>query len=193
MSILISTYLIYFVSLWLGFSKFSILISFGLITIWFIIYFIKNKRIEINFPKEHRIGLILSLSVFFIYFIALYPAIFQEYKGYIVMAGSNWQDTAMHQGIIESISQGNFPPQAPHYAGVPLKYYYFVDFHTAIISTLYGRFFPRILVYDNPFFAAIFIFSLYILAYELTKKRVVALCSAFTGTFFSSYLFVHFF
>jgi len=134
----------------------------------------------------------MGVFIFLLFFLALYPAIFTEYEGYIVMASVNWQDTAMHQGIIQSLTQGNFPPQAPYYSGVSLSYYYFADFHSAIISTLYGRFFPRILVYDNPFFALIFTLSIYGLVYELTKKKIIALASAFSGTLFSSYLFVKF-
>ena len=98
----------------------------------------------------------------------------------------------MHAGIIESITQGNFPPQAPYYAGVPLTYYYFTDFHSAILSTLYGNFFPRILVYDNPLFAFMFFLAIYTLSYELTRKKTVAFLSAFTGSLFSSYMFIKF-
>lgn len=192
LSIIISTYLIYFLSLFLGFSRFSILIGFGLIFIWFLFYLIKTKKAPSIFPKEHKEALVLSFLVFLVYFISLYPAIFKEYHGYIVMAGPNWQDTALHLGIIQSLTQGNFPPQAPYFAGKPLHYYYFVDFHSAILSTLFGRFFPRILVYDNPFFAAIFSLTVYSLAFYLTKKKGISLASAFVSTFFSNYYFFTF-
>lgn len=98
----------------------------------------------------------------------------------------------MHMGIIQSISQGNFPPQAPYYAGVPLSYYYFIDFHSAILATLYGRFFPRILVYDNPFFAFMLFLSIYALSYELIGRKITSLISAFTGCLFGNYIFIKF-
>ncbi len=193
LSILVSTYLVYFLSLILGFSRFSILLSIFLILLWFLIHLSKNKKISLNLLKEHRAGLFLSLFVFLVYFIALYPAIFRIYQGYIVMSGPNWQDTALHLSIIQSISQGNFPPQAPYYSGRSLTYYYFTDFHSAILLTLFSRFFPRILVYDNPFFPAIFALSIYCLVFYLTKKKSISLASAFTSTFFSSALFIKFF
>jgi uncharacterized membrane protein len=193
LSIIVSTYLVYFLSLIFGFSRFSILFSLFLFFLWFLFYLFKNKRINLNLQREHDLGIFLSLFVFLIYFVALYPAIFKIYRGYIVMSGPNWQDTALHLGIIQSISQGNFPPQAPYYAGRSLTYYYFTDFHSAILLTLFSRFFPRILVYDNPFFPAIFALSIYCLVFYLTKKKSISFASAFTCTFFSSALFIRFF
>lgn len=193
LSVVVSTYLVYFLSLIFGFSKFSILFSIFLFFLWFLFYLFKNERINLNLQREHDIGIFLSLFVFLIYFVALYPAIFKIYQGYIVMSGPNWQDTALHLGIIQSISQGNFPPQAPYYAGRSLTYYYFTDFHSAILLTLFSRFFPRILVYDNPFFPAIFALSIYCLVFYLTQKKSISLASAFTCTFFSSALFIKFF
>ena len=193
LSILVSTYLVYFLSLILGFSRLSILVSIFLIFLWFLIHLFRKKELSLNLLKEHNLGVFLSLFVFLVYFIALYPAIFKIYQGYIVMSGPNWQDTALHLSIIQSISQGNFPPQAPYYAGRSLTYYYFTDFHSAILLTLFSRFFPRILVYDNPFFPAIFALSIYCLVFYLTKKKTISFASAFTSTFFSSALFVKFF
>lgn len=108
------------------------------------------------------------------------------------MSSVNWQDTAMHVGIIQSLTQGNFPPQAPYYSGVPLTYYYFADFHSAILAVLYGKFFPRVLVYDNPFFAFMLFLSIYSLSFELTRKKSTSLLSAFVGSLFSSYMFIRF-
>lgn len=108
------------------------------------------------------------------------------------MSSSNWQDTAMHSGIIESISQGNFPPQAPYFSGVPLNYYYFTDFHSSILETMYGRFFPRVLVYDNPFFAFILAILVYFTTYELTRNRKISVLSLVLAPFIGNYMFVDF-
>jgi uncharacterized membrane protein len=108
------------------------------------------------------------------------------------MSSSNWQDTAMHSGIIESISQGNFPPQAPYFSGVPLNYYYFTDFHSSIIETLYGNFFPRVLVYDNPLFAMIFFFAVFALVYEVTKSKKISLFSSLATVFYGSLIYTTF-
>ncbi|MBI2314893.1 hypothetical protein HYU93_02440 [Candidatus Daviesbacteria bacterium] len=109
------------------------------------------------------------------------------------MASVNWQDTAMHQSIIQTISQGNFPPQAPYFSGQPLNYYYFIDFHTAILQTLYGDFFPRILVYDNPFFVLMFFLSIYALSYSIFKNKLSAIIAGLLAVFIGNFLFIRFF
>ena len=52
-----------------------------------------------------------------------------------VSGGWNWSDFLLHVSIGSSIAAGNFPPQVPYFAGVPLTYHWFADFHGAIIST----------------------------------------------------------
>lgn len=195
-SVLISTYTVYLVSLILGFSRFSILLSFLIFGVWLMILFAKKKfRIELslNFVKTHTTALLLTLLIFTLFLAALYPGIFFHYKDYFVMSSVNWQDTAMHQSIIETISQGNFPPQAPYFSGQPLNYYYFIDFHSAILETLYSEFFPRILVYDNPLFAAIFFLSVYMLAYDYFKGRLSAILAALLATLNGNFLYYKFF
>ena len=84
----------------------------------------------------------------------------------IVLTGSNWQDTPLHYEIIESINQGNFPPQMPNFAGTPMTYYYFVDFHTAIIEKTFG-YLPTLL----PFLNAVFILIFGLAIYALTRPN----------------------
>jgi uncharacterized membrane protein len=192
LSLIISTYIVYLVSLLLGFSRYSIIVSFSLFVPLLICVLRDITKTVGSYVRKHFPGLIGGIFIFVLFFSSLYPAIFTWHNGYIVMSSSNWQDTAMHMGIIESITQDNFPPQAPYYAGVPLTYYYFADFHSAILATLYGKFFPRVLVYDNPFFAFMFFLAIYTLSYELTRKKTISFLSAFTGSLFSSYMFVKF-
>lgn len=191
LSVLLSTYLVYFVSLIIGFSLFSILLSFALFLP--LLLFLKKQRLKSPFPKKHQLALYISVLIFLLFFTALYPAIFYRYRDYFVMSAVNWQDTAMHLGIIESISQGNFPPQAPYFSGHPLTYYYFTDFHTAILATLSRNFFPQILVLDNPFFIFIFFLSLYALAFYLTKNYLTAILAGLLGVFNGSFIFIRFF
>lgn len=194
LSVLVSTYLVYFVSHILGYSRASVIFSFLLFIPWIIWVIKRTGSLKSYLPeRKHYPAVFLSLFIFAFFLIALYPAIFTKHKGYINMSASNWQDTPMHLGIIESISQGNFPPQAPYYSGVPLNYYYFADFHSAILATLGGTFFPRILVYDNPFFVFIFSLSLYALAYYVTRRRLAALFATFLGVFFGNLMFIRFF
>jgi uncharacterized membrane protein len=193
-SVITSTYLVYFLSLIIGFTRYSILLSFLSFCPWLIYFLVKDfkpKSFRLSIRK-HFIQLFLGFSIFVIFFLALYPGIFTTRGGSIIMSSVNWQDTAMHQGIVESIAQGNFPPQAPYYAGVPLNYYYFTDFHSAILVNLFGRFFPRVIVYTNPLFATAFAMALYALSYEVTRKKEVAVVSSLGGVFFGNMMFIHF-
>ncbi|MEO8247314.1 MAG: hypothetical protein ABI622_09385, partial [Chloroflexota bacterium] len=54
--------------------------------------------------------------------------------------GSNWSDLPVHLSIAESLNAGNFPPQVPYFAGEPLVYHWFADFHAAIAAQAAGLF-----------------------------------------------------
>ena len=49
----------------------------------------------------------------------------------LVSGGWNWSDLLVHVAIGESIVHGNFPPEVPYFAGDPLSYHWFADFHGA--------------------------------------------------------------
>jgi len=55
-----------------------------------------------------------------------------------VSGGWNWSDFLVHVSIGQSIVEGNFPPQVPYFAGVPLTYHWFADFHGAIAAATAG-------------------------------------------------------
>jgi hypothetical protein len=54
--------------------------------------------------------------------------------------GSNWSDLGVHLSIAQSLNAGNFPPQVPYFAGAPLVYHWFSDFHAAIAAQAAGMF-----------------------------------------------------
>ena len=60
--------------------------------------------------------------------------------GGIAAGGSNWSDLGVHLSIAQSLNAGNFPPQVPYYAGAPLIYHWFADFHAAIAAEAAGLF-----------------------------------------------------
>ena len=98
----------------------------------------------------------------------------------IVLTGSNWQDTPLHYEIIESINNGNFPPQKPNFAGIPESYHYFVDFHTAIVEKTVG-YLPTLLPFLNAVFIVVFALAIYALARSYGRK--VAVIAIVLGVF----------
>jgi hypothetical protein len=150
-SVMVSTHLIYYLSLLLGYSRETILASFLILTGLYVVLDTRSKDANRfrNFLKVKEFDLnrvLIFLFVFLISLVILYRSVWLESQAGIVITGSNWQDTPLHYEIIESINNGNFAPEMPHYSGVMMDYHYFVDFHTAILEKVYG-FLPKLLQY----------------------------------------------
>ena len=176
-SILISTQLIYYLSLVFGYSKETILVSFLALTI---VYGLVNSRKKEAYPfrnflkvrKFSKTLLLIFFLIFILSLVILYRSVWFENEFGIVITGSNWQDTPLHYEIIESINNGNFPPEMPHYVGNRMNYHYFVDFHTAILEKVYG-FLPKLLPFLNAVFILIFALAVYSLARVNGKRAAV--------------------
>ena len=53
----------------------------------------------------------------------------------VTSGGANWRDLGVHLSIAQTLnSGGNFPPDVPYFAGEPLVYHWFADFHAAIAA-----------------------------------------------------------
>jgi len=169
-SVLVSTQLIYYASLLFGYSSITIIGSFLALAAVHAIVHAKKER-QCNFKgllkanPFKKITIAIFLLIFIISFAVLCRSVWSENQTGIVITGSNWQDTPLHYEIIESINNGNFPPEMPYYAGVKMNYHYFVDFHTAILEEVYG-FLPTLLPIVNAIFILIFALSAYSLARE---------------------------
>lgn len=176
-SVLVSTQLIYYLSLVFGYSRETILFSFLALTI---IYGLVNSRKKEasplrNFLKVRQFSKTLLLIFFLIFvlsLVVLYRSVWFENEFGIVITGSNWQDTPLHYEIIESINSGNFPPEMPYYSGDMMNYHYFVDFHTAILEKVYG-FLPKLAPFLNAVFILIFALAVYSLARVNGKRAAV--------------------
>ncbi len=92
-----------------------------------------------------------------------------------VSGGWDWSDLLVHVAIGSSIVHGNFPPEVPYFAGEPLTYHWFADFHGAIAATAAGV--PLIPVYffTSALFAGVMALVVWALALRLTGDRRVAL------------------
>ena len=173
-SVLVSTQLIYYLSLVFGYSKETILVSFFALTFF---YGLVNSRKKAAYPladflkirQYNKTILLILLLIFVLSLLLLYQSVWFENNLGVVITGSNWQDTPLHYEIIESINNGNFPPEMPNYAGNSMTYHYFVDFHTAILEKVYG-FLPKLLPLLNAGFILVFALAIYSLAREHGKR-----------------------
>lgn len=189
-SVLVSTYFSYFSALIMGFNRNTILFNFLIFILLSLpIVVRKYKELLVNVKTEYKL-ILVSLLVFFIFFIPLNQGIFRKVNDSYIMSGPNWQDTAMHLSIIESLSEGNFPPIAPYFSGEKLNYYYFSDLHAAIANVMFGDFFPYILNLINPFLALTMFLSVFALSNKIIKNRVISYLTAFLSVFYGSLGFV---
>ena len=76
--------------------------------------------------------------------------------------------------IGNSIVHGNFPPVVPYFAGEPLSYHWFADFHGAIASTAAGLDIIPVYFATSALFAAVLALVVWALAIRLTSDRRVA-------------------
>jgi len=191
-SVVLSTFMVYSLSLFFGLNRQTVIYALSpfLLIAPYKIYKLRDEFL--HYFKGNIKPLLLTLFVMVIYFLVLNPAILGRKDDYLVMSGVNWQDTALHMSITQSLTQGNFPPSAPYFSGHTLGYYYFTDLHSAIINLFSGIFFPKIFVFDNAIFAGVLTLSIYSLAYEITRNKKLSIVSSAIGSFYGSFIFIKF-
>lgn len=184
-SVLVSVQLVYYLSLALGYSKETVLIGFFALTVLYsLVVYKKGEPLKppmfIKIRQIKKTSLLLFALLFLISLSVLLFSVWRGDQYGIVVTGSNWQDTPFHFEIIESLNQGNFPPQTPNYIGTPLSYHYFVDFHTAIVEKMFG-YLPSTLPILNALFILVFGLAVYALARPYGKR--VAFVATVIGVF----------
>ena len=176
-SVLFSVELIYYLSLAFGYSRETIIFGFLVLTaVYAMVVYKKGEPLKppkfLKLAQIKKTSLLLFAIVFLISLVVLARSVWVGNQYGIVLTGSNWQDTPLHYEIIESINHGNFPPQMPNYAGEPLTYHYFVDFHTAIIEKVYG-YLPQLLPFLNAVFIVVFALAIYALARPIGRRAAI--------------------
>jgi hypothetical protein len=176
-SVLFSVQLIYYLSLAFGYSRETILFSFlALTAVYTLVVYKKGEPLKppkfLKLRQIKKTSLLLFTVIFLVSLVVLVRSVWFGNQYGIVLTGSNWQDTPFHYEIIESLNNGNFPPQTPNYVGEPLNYHYFVDFHTAIIEKMYG-YLPTLLPVLNAVFILVFALSMYALARPYGRRAAV--------------------
>jgi hypothetical protein len=101
----------------------------------------------------------------------------------VVAGGSNWSDLGVHLSIAQTLNAGaNFPPEVPYFAGVPLVYHWFADFHAAILAEAAGLFAVPAMVVQSTVLAAALALLVFSLARALLRgrhaRRVATLAAA---------------
>ena len=98
----------------------------------------------------------------------------RESESGMVSGGWNWSDLLVHVAIGNSLVHGNFPPEVPYFAGVPLSYHWFADFHGAIAATAADVPIIGVFFFSSALFAGVLALVTWALALVLTGSRRVA-------------------
>ena len=109
----------------------------------------------------------------------------------VISGGSNWSDLGVHLSIAETLNAGaNFPPEVPYFAGVPLVYHWFADFHAAILAEAAELFSVSAMVIQSSVLAAALALLVASLARALVRspargrvRRRVAVIAAVLAVF----------
>jgi hypothetical protein len=117
-SVLISVQLIYYVSLAAGYSGQIIIACFlGLAALYTLVVYKKGELLRpsmlLRVRQIKKTSFLVFASIFLVSLIVLSFSVWRGNEYGIVLTGSNWQDTPFHYEIIESLNNGNFPPQTP--------------------------------------------------------------------------------
>ncbi len=183
LSVLISTQLIYFLSLFWGYSLETLQLSAVLLSVS--ILFIRKPEKS----NEKVIEVAIFIILFLFAFTLLYQSLWYEKEDYIVLSGSNWQDAPFHLEIIESLNQGNFLPEDPTFAGQPLHYHYFIDLHTAVLEKPLD-YYPRLMLYVNSFLFPLFFISMWGLSLYILGSKRTAVYSSVIAVFGWGFIYV---
>lgn len=93
----------------------------------------------------------------------------------MVSGGWNWSDLMVHVAIGNSIVHGNVPPEVPYFAGVPLSYHWFADFHGAISAVAADVSIIPVFFLSSALMAGVLALLVWSLAVVLTGDRRVAM------------------
>ncbi len=97
--------------------------------------------------------------------------LWQVNAGGVDVGGANWSDLGVHLSIAQSVNAGNFPPQVPFFAGEPLVYHWFADFHAAILAQAAGLFAIPVFIVQSALLAGALALLVHGLCLALVRTR----------------------
>ncbi len=166
-------------------------IFFSLLLLIILLYFFRQK-ISFRFKIGKFEMILFVFLLIFSIFINIKSVLTKKADG-IYAGPNNWGDVAYHLSLVNSFANSdNFPPQEPIYAGHRLRYYFMVDFFSAILKFLNLEMRWSILL-PNILNVVVFFSLVYCFGIKITKKKFVAVLSIIFLIFSGGLGFVSFF
>ncbi len=148
LSVAISAHLVYWLSLAVGYRRETIFAAAALLALPLPIavwrrgpgVLVDQVRAAARGARREIGALAFAAAAGSFVGVVLAVGLWHAIAGGVSSGGSNWSDLGVHLSIAQSVNAGNFPPQVPYFAGVPLVYHWFSDFHAAIAANAAGLF-----------------------------------------------------
>jgi len=185
-SVVLSAHLIYAMSLVVGFGRFSTLAATALLALGTAVT-ARGGRVRarngsrgdlVATVRRYAAPLLVANAVTLLVLAVLSVNGWRQTADGWVSGGWNWSDLLVHVAIGNSIVHGNFPPEVPYFAGVPLTYHWFADFHGAIAASVAGLDIIPVFFASSALFAGSLVLVTWELARRLTRSRRVATIAA---------------
>ena len=188
-SVYVSAHLVNVIARVDGFGRASIVLSAVLLALAAVLFTLLPFRWLAPLARPTRAGVvaaarrdaaawIVAIAVGLFVLLVLFSNGWNRTPDGFVSGGWNWSDFLVHVSIGASIAAGNFPPEVPYFAGAPLTYHWFADFHGAITSTVAGVDLITVYFLTSALFAGVLALVVWALALRLARSRAVATIAA---------------
>ena len=188
-SVLATTLAVYAISLAIGYSTLSIVLSLELLSLPILFADLRLPRLR----GEDRLPLIAAVASGLLAFGILFASLWVPNNCGIAVGGWNYGDFFLHRGLIQNTNCCSFPPASTFYAGEPLRYHWFVDLHTAFLSLVSGSAPEDIVRAEVGVYVFLYFLAAFLLARRFLGKRELAFIAVILILFGSSFAYFHFF
>ncbi|TME30716.1 MAG: hypothetical protein E6I62_08500 [Chloroflexi bacterium] len=198
-SVAVSAHLVYWLSQLMGYRRETVFLAAALLAIPLPVAAInaggvvgvgRQMLAAVNATARNRTALALGCLTAAFVGAVLSNGLWHVTAAGVDSGGSNWSDLGVHLSIAQSLNAGNFPPQVPYFAGVPLIYHWFEDFHAAIAASAAGLFAIPAFITSSAILAAALALIVHALARALFRGRhakraalIAAALAVFAGGF----------
>lgn len=168
-----------------GFGRSTVLLTTGILVVLSLI--LATRRLPLLAPPStysmaglratlhtERVPLLLGAGAALLVLAVLGLSAWHQTPNGWVSGGWNWSDFLVHVAIGQSIVAGNFPPVVPYFAGAPLTYHWFADFHGAILAIAAGLDVIGVFIVSSAALAGALALLVWELARTLTGNRRLA-------------------
>ncbi len=195
LSVAVSTHLVWWLSLPLGYTRETAFVATALLALPLPIAAWRGRglagigsglRAAWNAFARDRWPFLLAATAAGFVAVVLSSGLWHVTADGVDSGGSNWSDLGVHLSIAQSLNAGNFPPQVPYFAGAPLVYHWFADFHDAIAANLAGLFAVPVFITSSAIMAGALVLCVHGLARVLfagQRARRAALLAATIAVF----------